>query len=60
MLGWVWGGGITAVTRGLGPDSLNDWCSNEEGVGMETGMVLRCCLYIVAIPPAWPARGLSM
>lgn len=39
------------MTRGLVPDSLNDKCSNEAGVGMGTVVVLISCLCIIAIPP---------
>ena len=43
---------MTAVTRGLGPGSLNDCCSNEEGVVMAIGEGLKCWRCIVAKPPA--------
>lgn len=33
---------MIAVTRGLGPGSLNDWYSNEEGVVMVTGVGFKC------------------
>ena len=31
---------MTAVTRGLGPDSLKTRCSNEEGAGMVIALVM--------------------
>ena len=45
---------MTAVTRGLGPDSLKTRCSNEEGSGMVIALVLMPLRKIVAIPPPRP------
>lgn len=33
---------MTAVTRGLVPDSLKARCSNEENEGIDIGLVLMC------------------
>ena len=52
---------MSAVTRGLGPDSLKPRCSNEEEVGIVTGLIFICCLCIMAKPPPrLSRRGLSI
>ena len=52
---------MTAVTRGLGPDSLKVRCSKEEESGILTELILMCCLCIMAMPPPRPSRrGLSI
>lgn len=42
---------MTAVTRGVGPESLKAECSKEGASGMEMEVVLMSFLYIVATPP---------
>ena len=49
---------MTAVTRGLGPDSLKTRCSNEEGAGMVMAPVVmsvrKNCGYSTTTPMvAW-------
>lgn len=45
---------MTAVTRGVGPDSWKVICSNEGTPGMETGIVLMSVLCTAAMPPPRP------
>ena len=42
---------MTAMTRGLGPDSLKERDSNEEAVGMDVALVLMSWRWMMAIPP---------
>ena len=53
---------MTAMTRGLGPDSLKERDLNDEGVGMDVALVLMSWRWVMAIPsPVRPSRrGLSM
>lgn len=52
---------MTAVIRGLEPDSLKTRCSNEEGGGMVIALAVMSLRNIVDIPPLRPWwRGLSM
>ena len=50
---------MTAVNRGLGPDSIKARCSNEEGVGMDIVLVCIDCRCSVAIPPLFFKVGVS-
>ena len=51
---------MTAVTRGLGPDSLKARCSNDGAEGIDKVVVLILWRCIVAIPPpVLFSRGLS-
>lgn len=52
---------MIAVTRGLGPGSLNAKCSKDSAAGMESGLGLRSWRCMAAIPPPLPSeRGLSI
>lgn len=51
---------MIAVTRGVGPESLNARCSNEDGAGRGMRLVLMSFRCSDAIPPPRPSgRGLS-
>ena len=44
---------MTAVTRGLGPDSLKTRCSNEGGAGMVMTLVINCGYSTTTPMMAW-------
>ena len=49
---------MIAVTIGVGPGDLKTRCSKEGEAGMESGMVVKTCLWMTAMPPPRPSgRG---